>query len=74
MENCQTDTKHSSAGSSLTWRGGRLGRPGAGCVLRLLLQPQLQALGPVSPQNFTVGQHFLHQDLSEAWVGHGREV
>lgn len=54
--------------------GRGLGRDGAGCVLRLLLWPQPEALGPVSPQNLAVGQHLFHQDLREAWVGHSREV
>lgn len=36
--------------SSLMGSGGhRLGRDGAGCVPRLLLWPQLQALSPLSP-------------------------
>lgn len=59
---------------SLTGAGRGLGRDGAGCVPRLLLWPQPEALGPVSPQNLTVGQHLFHQDLREARVGHGREV
>lgn len=60
---------------SSTGRSRRLGGDGAaGCILGLLLWPHLEALCPVSPQNLTVGQHLLHQDLSEARVGHGRKV
>ena len=56
-------------------RGRRPGGDGAaGRVPGLLLWPHLEALCPVSPQNLTVGQHLLHQDLSEARVGHSRKV
>lgn len=54
--------------------GHRLGRDKARSVLSLLVWLQLQALGPVSAKDLTMGQHFFYQDLSEAWVGHGREV
>lgn len=52
----------------------RLGRAWARCVLRLLVWLQLQALGPVSTKDLTMGQHLFYQDLNEAWVGHSREV
>lgn len=59
----------------LMGRGRRPGGDGAaGRVPGLLLWPHLEALCPVSPQNLTVGQHLLHQDLSEARVGHSRKV
>jgi hypothetical protein len=54
--------------------GHRLGREGGRCVWRLLVWFQLEILGPVSSKDLTVGQHLFHQDLSETWVGHGREV
>ena len=60
--------------SSLTVAGRGLGRDGAGCVPRLLLWPQLEALGPVGPQDLATRKHLFHQDPSEARTGHGREV
>ena len=60
--------------SSLTVAGRGLGRGGAGCVPRLLLWPQLEALGPVGPQDLATRKHLFHQDPSEARTGHGREV
>lgn len=55
-------------------RGCRLGRDGAGSVPGLLLRPQPQALGIVSPHHLAARQHLLHQDAREARAGHSREI
>lgn len=53
---------------------GPLGREGVWCVLRLLVCPWVQTLGPVNSKDLTMGQHLFHQYLSEAWVGYGRKA